>query len=189
MNLLLSRAKRNMIAFRTFWNARLSFCYFIFSLIQIFPLFVFGCPASGSIILRSQHEVDSFAMNFPELDTIACNLLIKGKDVTDLSGLEFIRYVKRSLTISGTSCVNLRGLNNLTEVGRDFHVSENEYLVTGYFRYVDESYISVFRVCSSGTYAKEIESIKSGTQVNDRQRKSLEEEFSEAEQLFSIGKK
>ena len=67
-------------------------------------------------------------------------------------------------------------------------VSENKFLVTGYFRYVDESYISVFRVCSSGAYAKEIEFIKSGTTVNYQQKKLLNEEFASTDQLFSIGR-
>jgi hypothetical protein len=67
-------------------------------------------------------------------------------------------------------------------------VTKNEFLVTGYFRYVDESYISVFRVCSSGAYAKEIEFIKSGTPVNYQQKKLLNEEFASTDQLFSIGK-
>jgi hypothetical protein len=67
-------------------------------------------------------------------------------------------------------------------------VSENEFLVTGYFRYVDESYISVFRICSSGAYAEEIEFIKSGTPVNYQQKKLLNEEFASTAQLFSIGR-
>jgi hypothetical protein len=70
-------------------------------------------------------------------------------------------------------------------------VLENNFLVTGYFRLsvTDESFINVFRVCSSGSYPEEIEFIKSGTPVNDRLRKSLNEEFIRADQLFSIGKK
>lgn len=70
-------------------------------------------------------------------------------------------------------------------------VLENNFLVIGYFRLsdIDESFISVFRVCSSGAYAEEIESIKIGTPVNDRLKKTLDEEFIRANQVFSIGKK
>ena len=68
-------------------------------------------------------------------------------------------------------------------------VIKNDFLSTGYFRFMDNSFISVYRICGAGAYTGEIKSIKSGTPVNDRQRRLLDEEFSKAEQLFSIGKK
>lgn len=68
-------------------------------------------------------------------------------------------------------------------------LSKNKNLVTGYFRLIDKSFISVCRLCIAGAYAKEIESVKSGTPLNDRQKKLLDEEFSKADELFSIGKK
>lgn len=70
-------------------------------------------------------------------------------------------------------------------------VLENKFLVTGYFKFSarDESFISVYRICTSGVYAEEIESVKSGTPLNNRQKKLLDEEFSIADELFSIGKK
>lgn len=69
------------------------------------------------------------------------------------------------------------------------NVSENNFLFTGYFKIMDNYYISIGRFCTAGVYAKEIDSIKSGTPLNHRQKKSLDEEFSKADQLFSIGKK
>jgi hypothetical protein len=66
-------------------------------------------------------------------------------------------------------------------------VTKNKYLLTGYFRFVDNSFISVFRVCREGAYAEEIEFIKSGTSVNYQQKKLLNEEFASTAQLFSIG--
>ncbi len=91
--------------------------------------------------------------------------------------------------------MGLIALDSVVIDGREWikyvDVLENNFLITGYFRLsaTDESFINVFRVCSSGTYAEEIEYIKSGTPLNDRQRKSLDEEFSKADELFSIGKK
>lgn len=82
----------------------------------------------GDIVLNTQAEVDSFAINC-NCTTIAGDLDISGTQITNLNGLSALEYIERSLTIFSNELLNnLDGLNNLTSIGQGLAIIENENL-------------------------------------------------------------
>jgi len=67
-------------------------------------------------------------------------------------------------------------------------VFNNETLFTGYFRFMDQSYISVGRICNASAYEEEIGSFRSGASLPYGQGKLWDKAFAHTDQLFSIGK-
>ena len=67
-------------------------------------------------------------------------------------------------------------------------VGNNEALFTGYFRFMDQAYISVGRICSADAYAEEIGSFRKGASSQYEQGKLWDEAFAHTDQLFSIEK-
>lgn len=67
-------------------------------------------------------------------------------------------------------------------------VSDKQYLYVGYFIQLDHYFISVGRISSSDAYTQTLLSVKRGSQLNDNERKILNETFEFADQLFTIGR-
>jgi hypothetical protein len=66
-------------------------------------------------------------------------------------------------------------------------VFNNKALFTGYFRFMDQSYISVGRICNASAFAEEIGSFREGASLNYGQGKLWDEAFAHTDQLFSLG--
>ena len=66
-------------------------------------------------------------------------------------------------------------------------VINNKVLFTGYFRIMDQSYISVGRICNASAYAEEIGSFRKGVSLKYGQGKLWDESFARTDQLFSLG--
>ena len=71
---------------------------------------------SDGIIFHSQSQVDSFQINFPNCTEIEGNVIIDGKDMTNLNGLSVLTSVSGTLLIAWSPLTDLTGLNNLTSV-------------------------------------------------------------------------
>jgi hypothetical protein len=67
-------------------------------------------------------------------------------------------------------------------------VFNNKALFTGYSRFMDQSYISVGRICNASAYEEEIGSFRSGASLKYGQGKLWDKAFAHTDQLFSIGK-
>ncbi|UPQ80147.1 T9SS type A sorting domain-containing protein [Flavobacterium azooxidireducens] len=89
----------------------------------------FDCP-SGSVLLTSQAEVDSFVNQYPTCTTIDGNLTISGPSITDITGLNQITTVNGALTISNTTISNGNIFNNLTQVSGNITIQSNSNLTT-----------------------------------------------------------
>jgi hypothetical protein len=66
-------------------------------------------------------------------------------------------------------------------------VFNNKTLFTGYFIFMDQSYISVGRICNASAYAEEIGSFRKGKSLKYGQGKLWDEAFAHTDQLFSLG--
>jgi len=87
------------------------------------------CPP-GNIIISTQDDLNNFKNNFPGCSHLSYNLFLSSEDITSLEPLDEVVTIEGSLVIgylSGTSVVNLTGLNNLTQVG-GLSVQENNKL-------------------------------------------------------------
>jgi outer membrane protein OmpA-like peptidoglycan-associated protein len=67
-------------------------------------------------------------------------------------------------------------------------VFNNKHLFTGYFRFMDQSFISVGRICNADAYAEEIKSFRKSASSQYGQGKLWDEAFAHTDQLFSIGR-
>jgi hypothetical protein len=67
-------------------------------------------------------------------------------------------------------------------------VFNNKTLFTGYFIFMDQSYISVGRICNASAYAEAIGSFRKGASLKYGQGKLWDEAFAHTDQLFSLGK-
>ena len=65
--------------------------------------------------------------------------------------------------------------------------SNNESLFTGYFRFMDQSFISVGRICYASAYAEEVGSFRKGKSLQYGQGKLWDEAFAHTDQLLSLG--
>lgn len=79
-------------------------------------LFYSNLIFSQDILLKNQLEIDSFFINYPNVENIT-SLQVSGKDVVNLIGLSQLSYIERWIIIRGTNISNLKGLNNLVELG------------------------------------------------------------------------
>jgi len=66
-------------------------------------------------------------------------------------------------------------------------VFNNKALFTGYFIFMDQSFISVGRICNASAYAEEIGSFRKGVSLKYGQGKLWDEAFAHTDQLFSLG--
>ena len=67
-------------------------------------------------------------------------------------------------------------------------VFNNEVLFTGYFRFMDQAFISVGGICNADAYAEEIGSFRKGASLKYGQGKLWDKAFAHTDQLFSLGK-
>lgn len=93
------------------------------------------CP-SGDITLRTQQEVNDFALNYPDCTELLGSLIIDSEDgsyyggITDLSPLSQLTSVGGNLWITNNNhdIFNLTGLENLNSVGGDLSIAGNDGL-------------------------------------------------------------
>jgi len=75
-----------------------------------------GC-ATGLVFLNSQEKIDLFIASNSDCDTLHGDLLIRWNEVTDISGLGFLKVINGYLRIADTrNLTNLNGLENLTTI-------------------------------------------------------------------------
>ncbi len=82
------------------------------------------CP-TGDIILTTQGQIDSFAIQYPGCTDIAGNLKIKElyqQPILNINGLAPIQTISQNLIIRSESLLNLTGLNNLTSIGNKLEI-------------------------------------------------------------------
>lgn len=88
---------------------KLKLLFFVFSIIQ-FVSFA-QCPPDG--IFNSQAEIDAFAVNYPNCDTVQF-LRIEGDDIDDLTPLSNLIHPGWSISVvSNPLLTSLQGLDNL----------------------------------------------------------------------------
>ncbi len=73
------------------------------------------CPP-GDVNLSSQAQVNQFLVDYPNCTQITGQLVITG-NTTDLSPLNRLTHITRSLVISGTELTDINGLTGLVSVG------------------------------------------------------------------------
>lgn len=86
-----------------------------------------GICLPGNVSLNSQAEIDNFSCV-----TVDGNLFISSSSqtepITNLDALTTLTEVTGNVVIVETDITNLNGLNNLTSIGSDFEILNNEFL-------------------------------------------------------------
>lgn len=79
------------------------------------------CP-TGDVSFSTQGQIDNFLLNYPNCDSIRGSLRIGlSTDITDLSALAGIRFVKNSIIITDNRALtSLSGLDSIYSFGRFF---------------------------------------------------------------------
>ena len=86
------------------------------------------CP-KGDITLNSQVDVSTLVTKYGKCDSLPGSLSIYGEDITDISGLAFIKIIKGRLGISGCKRLkNINGFANLHTIGGSLNVTGNDSL-------------------------------------------------------------
>ena len=92
------------------------------------------CPGSGDITLDSQEKIDNFIILYPTCSTIDGYLIIDEQvdgDITNLDGLENIKYISKGLKIKNNSSLkSLSGLASLDSIGKGLEILNNSSLET-----------------------------------------------------------
>lgn len=98
-------------------------------------LFSQPCLPEG-ITFTTQAQIDSFPINYPGCTKIEGFVWIRGADISDLVGLNGLDTVLGSLTIGDSwkgvnpELITLEGLENLSCIGEDLVIHNNDNLVS-----------------------------------------------------------
>jgi hypothetical protein len=92
-----------------------------------------SCLSDG-ITFSTQSEIDGFPSLYPDCSTIEGFVTILGDDITNLDSLYTIAAINGSLSIGGGENANplldsITGLNNITWIGGDLSILENDSAV------------------------------------------------------------
>ena len=98
------------------------------SLFLIFSFMAFGQCPSEIIYLRSQAEIDAFAITYPNCTQLNRGIEIEGNGITNLNGLNQIERIEEGLTINGADIENFSGLENLLYIGENLTLFGNAYI-------------------------------------------------------------
>jgi len=82
----------------------------------------YDCLTSGTYHLYSQGDIDYFPLVYPGCTDLETDVEITGNDITNLDSLNVITSIEGNLSVHGTNCLNLSGLENLSFVSGDFKV-------------------------------------------------------------------
>lgn len=89
------------------------------------------CP-TGQVVLSTQADVNQFLINYPDCTELPNNLYIGvqsgNSDVSNLTALSKIGKVGGYLVVYNTNLTTLNGLNNLTSIGQDIDIRNNNVL-------------------------------------------------------------
>lgn len=89
------------------------------------------CP-TGQVVLSTQADVNQFLVNYPDCTELSNNLYIgvqsDNSDVSNLMPLSKIGKVGGYLVVYNTNLTTLNGLNNLTSIGQDIDIRNNNML-------------------------------------------------------------
>jgi hypothetical protein len=101
---------------------------FVLMLIQetVFSQFGSTCLPDG-IVFQTQNQIDSFQINYPGCTKIEGDVMIEGYEITNLNGLHMIKAVGGKLWIINSG-LNLIGLPNLTYIGGNLRIANNDGL-------------------------------------------------------------
>jgi len=105
----------------------------LFIVFQLSNFYLQACLPEG-ITFSTQSEINNFQANFPGCASIEGDVLVKGNDISDLSGLNMLTSIAGDLNIgdiwSGNPILNnLSGLENLTAIGGSLNIMSNNYLL------------------------------------------------------------
>lgn len=84
-----------------------------------------GCLPDG-LLISTQSEIDQFQTNYPGCTRIIGDLTIFGADILNLHGLSTVQTIGGNLSVDGTSCTSLQGLQNLVQVDGQVYFPSNE---------------------------------------------------------------
>ena len=98
--------------------------------ILVFGEYLFSQPClPDGITFSSQTQIDSFQINYPNCTEIGGTLTIRGNTIKDLSNLNVITSIERSLSIyENDSLETLVGLENLSEINEVLSIKNNKIL-------------------------------------------------------------
>jgi len=75
------------------------------------------CLPYGNYYFQSQADIDNFQAAFPNCTELQGNVIIRGNDITDLSGLDMVTSIGGILHIGSNSALtSLLGLRNLSNI-------------------------------------------------------------------------
>lgn len=84
-----------------------------------------GAVRNGSVILRTQAEVDNF---FSCFSTLTGSLVITGPTINNLTSIQNLSYIGGNLSIVNTDIANLNGLQNINHIGGKLIIVNNSCL-------------------------------------------------------------
>ncbi|MGE5944118.1 MAG: hypothetical protein ACM31G_07245 [Flavobacteriales bacterium] len=101
-------------------------------LFLIFSIFIINCAYAqcpiGNVVLSTQNEVDQFIINYPNCTVINGDLIIKGSDINNISGIVALQEVQGDLFVESTSLTDIESLNSIKEVEGWLKIQYNENL-------------------------------------------------------------
>ena len=95
---------------------------------------VITCLPEG-ITFSNQAQIDNFQINYPCCNGIVGDVIISGGDITNLNGLSVLNSFYGSLRIGywgieNPSMTNLSGLDNVTSIGGNLEIYNNDALAS-----------------------------------------------------------
>jgi len=126
-------------------------------------------------------KIYHFSVNNTEGILIQILTYFPGRSAVTYSGLEealkyWGRMVLDPVVIDGRQWIKFVAVFN------------NKHLFTGYSRFMDQSYISVGRICNASAYEEAVGSFRGGASLQYGQGKLWDEAFAHTDQLFSLGR-
>ena len=86
------------------------------------------CPI-GSFTINNQSELEDYIQVFSNCDSIPSSLTVQG-DITDISGLSFIKHIEGDLRFSNLTAKSLTGVEGIGAIGGSLTISNCDSLST-----------------------------------------------------------
>ena len=89
------------------------------------------CLPQGDYYFYSQSDIDNFQNVFPGCTALEGNLIIRGNDIYNLTGLGQVTSIRGNLSIeSNYALTSLSGLEGLTSIGGNLYIESNSALTS-----------------------------------------------------------